>query len=166
MSATTDNASTARLLLTIALHAAMPFAFAVCPVGNARVGGLDWPRMLPVLLPVVAGSVLVGAALVLAARRAQTTKARIACAVVFAFAGPMIASLLGAILATVLSVLSLGAIANVSPYWSFVWIPLVMLQAPLLTFATSAACAVLTALLLGPALNGTKTEAADHASAV
>lgn len=166
MSATTDNATAARSLLTIAAYAAMPFVFAVCPLGNVGTGGLDWSRMLPVLLPVVAGSVLVGAALVAAARRTQQKKSRIACAVVFAFVGPMIASLFGAILAAALSVLSLGSIANVSPYWSFVWIPLVMLQAPLLTFATSAACAVLTALLLAPALDGPKTEAADHASAV
>ncbi len=166
MSATTDKASIVRSLLTIALHAAMPFAFAVCPLGNVGTGGLDWGRMLPVLLPVVAGAVLVGAALVAAARLAQAKKSRIACAVVFAFVGPMIASLFGAILAAALSVLSLGSIANVSPYWSFVWIPLVMLQAPLLTLSTSAACAALTALLLAPALGGPKTEAADQRGAV
>lgn len=147
MSATTDNASTARSLLTIALHAAMPFAFAACPIVNAdaRIGSIDWLRMMPVLLPVVGGATVVGAACVAAAQRAKASRALGITAVVFAFANPFLASLAGAALAAVLSVLSLGHVANISPYWSFVWLPLSMLEAPLWTFAACALLAVATA---------------------
>ena len=150
MSATTDNASTARSLLTIALHAAMPFAFAACPIVNAdaRIGSIDWLRMMPVLLPVVGGATVVGAACVAAAHHAKASRALGVTAVVFAFANPLLASLLGAAFAAALSVLSLGHVANVSPYWSFVWLPLSMLEAPLWTLAVCALLAVATRLLL------------------
>lgn len=152
MSATTDNASTARSLLTIALHAAMPFAFAVCPIVNAdaRIGSIDWLRMMPVLLPVVGGATVVGAACVAAAQRAKNRRSFAATATAFAFASPFLASLAGSALAAALSVLSLGHVANISPYWSLVWLPLSMLEAPLWTFAVCALLAVATAITAPP----------------
>ena len=167
MSATTDNSSAARSLLTIAIHAAMPFAFAACPIAsaNARVGAIDWHRMLPVLLPVTAGAVVVGALVVAATNRCDSSKARIACAVATAIANPLLSSMLGGIFAAILSVVSLGHIANVSLYWSAMWLPLSMAEAPLWTLATCALLAMATAALVARPWRGPNDEAAPRPGA-
>lgn len=128
----------------------MPFAFAACPIAsaNARIGAIDWSRLMPVLLPVAAGAVVVGALVVAVANRCDSSRTRIACAIATAIANPLLSSVLGGIFAAILSVVSLGHIANVSLYWSAMWLPLSIAEAPFWTLATCAVLALATAALV------------------
>jgi hypothetical protein len=151
-------------LTVIALHATMPFAFAACPIAsaNARIGAIDWNRMMPVLLPVAAGAAVVGALVAAVANRSDSGRTRIACAIATGIANPLLSSMLGGIFAAILSVVSLGHIANVSLYWSAMWLPLSMAEAPFWTLATCALLALATAALVARPWHATNVEASPR----
>ncbi len=162
------SGSLARPLLAIALHAAMPFAFALCPIVNesARVGSIDWIRMMPVLLPVVSGAALVGALFVIVASRSRTRRGLVFAAAGFALGSPFLSSLVGALLAAIVSGLSLGHIQNLSPYWSLMWLPLSMLEAPAWTFALCLLLAAATAISTLPSGVRQEPDAATRRTSV
>lgn len=157
MTAPTQSTCLRRQLTALGLYAAMPFLIALGPAGVKPDAAVDWLRLLPVFAPTIGGYVLTGCLMLYFLPAVETRAGRIAWCTGWAFASPLAATAFAFLLFAVLSMASLGRLADTgSLQWVVTILPMLMYEAPIVY--------ALGALALAAATAGMLSDFADNAA--